>query len=322
MILHNGCRNFFEKVKNLDVSVNVMSYVSFDYEGLYSVFVKLSSHEGQAVSRIFDSGVLKGISLEDIKQAGKCMILHNGCMSFFEKVNNLDMSVNIMSCWSGDLTRSALSDSPFMNTGKIPGSKPFLPIAVTHYFHPIGGGKKLKLGIRRPAAIGPYRCRRCNKGIAPDRSLYLYEHQAYGREVRRTLYKSTARLHTVTEGESSNFLWEDGLSLSQVHMKEIYLICDNQQCGSLIGFRYVSIPHRIFCFIIYYAVYLLASKPPFNTFCIARLQREVSRVAAPGNRKRKLSLVSFTRGCGFRQSECSSKMRSHLYGRCYLYIFT
>ncbi|KAI3922900.1 hypothetical protein MKW98_007031 [Papaver atlanticum] len=67
--------------------------VSFDYEGLYSALVKLSSSEEQAVSRIFDSGVLKGISLEDIKQ----------------KVNNLDASVIVMSCWSGDLTRSALS---------------------------------------------------------------------------------------------------------------------------------------------------------------------------------------------------------------------
>ncbi|KAI3903185.1 hypothetical protein MKW98_031839 [Papaver atlanticum] len=88
---------------------SVKKLFSFDNEGLYSAFVKLSSPEGQAVSRIFDSGVLKGISLEDIKQAGKCMILHNGCMDFFEKVNNLDVSVNVMSCWSGDLTRSALS---------------------------------------------------------------------------------------------------------------------------------------------------------------------------------------------------------------------
>ncbi|KAI3863312.1 hypothetical protein MKX03_029288 [Papaver bracteatum] len=37
------------------------------------------------------------------------MILQNGCMNFFEKVNNLDASVIVMSCWSGDLTRSALS---------------------------------------------------------------------------------------------------------------------------------------------------------------------------------------------------------------------
>ncbi|KAI3871647.1 hypothetical protein MKW92_042788 [Papaver armeniacum] len=95
--------NFIEKIMLGEKAV------SFDYEGLYSAFEKLSSPDGQVVSRIFDSGVLKGISLEDIKQAGKCMILHNGCMDFFEKVNNLDVSVNVMSCWSGDLTRSALS---------------------------------------------------------------------------------------------------------------------------------------------------------------------------------------------------------------------
>ncbi|KAI3935077.1 hypothetical protein MKW92_027860 [Papaver armeniacum] len=37
------------------------------------------------------------------------MKLHNGCLNFFEKVNNPDVSVTVMSCWSGDLTRSALS---------------------------------------------------------------------------------------------------------------------------------------------------------------------------------------------------------------------
>ncbi|KAI3971239.1 hypothetical protein MKW92_026842 [Papaver armeniacum] len=83
--------------------------LSFNYHGLHSALVELSSCEEQAVSRIFDSGVLKGISLEDIKQAGKCMILKNGCMNFFKKVNKLDASVNIMSCWSDELTRSALS---------------------------------------------------------------------------------------------------------------------------------------------------------------------------------------------------------------------
>ncbi|KAI3923659.1 hypothetical protein MKW98_011289 [Papaver atlanticum] len=83
--------------------------LNFNYHGLHSALVELSSSEGQAVSRIFGSGVLKGISLEDIKQAGKCMILKNGCMNFFKKVNKLDASVNIMSCWSEELTRSALS---------------------------------------------------------------------------------------------------------------------------------------------------------------------------------------------------------------------
>ncbi|KAI3923663.1 hypothetical protein MKW98_011293 [Papaver atlanticum] len=86
--------------------------LSFNYDvlqSLHSALVEFSSSEGQAVSRIFDFGVLKGISLEDIKQAGKHMILKNGCMNFFKKVNKLEVSVNIMSCWSEELTRSALS---------------------------------------------------------------------------------------------------------------------------------------------------------------------------------------------------------------------
>ncbi|MCL7023510.1 hypothetical protein MKW94_008899 [Papaver nudicaule] len=81
----------------------------FDYEGLHDALAELSSCEERAVSRIFDSNLLNGISLEDIKQAGKSMILKNGCMDFFEKLNSLDASVNVMSCWSEDLTRSALS---------------------------------------------------------------------------------------------------------------------------------------------------------------------------------------------------------------------
>ncbi|KAI3871915.1 hypothetical protein MKX03_012948 [Papaver bracteatum] len=83
--------------------------LSFNYHRLHSALVELSSSEEQVISRIFDSGVLKGISLEDIKQAGKYMILQNGCMNFFKKVNKLDASVNIMSCWSEELTRSSLS---------------------------------------------------------------------------------------------------------------------------------------------------------------------------------------------------------------------
>ncbi|RZC58902.1 hypothetical protein C5167_006201 [Papaver somniferum] len=79
---------------------------SFDYYGgLYSAFEKLSSPKGKAVSRIFESGVLKGISLEDIKQAGKCMELHNGCLNFFEKVNNLDVSATVSSFSGSDMLK-------------------------------------------------------------------------------------------------------------------------------------------------------------------------------------------------------------------------
>ncbi|XP_026454696.1 bifunctional TH2 protein, mitochondrial-like isoform X2 [Papaver somniferum] len=86
--------NFIEKI------MLSKKAVSFDYEGLYSALGKLLSPEAQAVSRVFDSGLLKGISLEDIKQAAK-MMLQNGCVIFFEKVNSLDVS--------DYLTRSALS---------------------------------------------------------------------------------------------------------------------------------------------------------------------------------------------------------------------
>ncbi|RZC58904.1 hypothetical protein C5167_006208 [Papaver somniferum] len=74
-------------LENENFKKEIMLAVSFDYGRLYRAFEKLSSPDGQAVPRIFGSGV-----------------------------NNPDVSVTVMSCWSGDLTRSALSgDSDMLN---------------------------------------------------------------------------------------------------------------------------------------------------------------------------------------------------------------
>ncbi|RZC58945.1 hypothetical protein C5167_006250 [Papaver somniferum] len=91
--------NFIEKIMLGEKAV------SFDYEGLYSAFEKLSSPDGKVVSRIFDSGVLKGISLEDIKQAGKCMELHNGGLDML-KVDGNEFSY-ADGTFTGEVTRQA-----------------------------------------------------------------------------------------------------------------------------------------------------------------------------------------------------------------------
>lgn len=83
----------------------------FDYAGLRHGIEKLSEFEKKANSRVIESGVLRGINLEDIKKAGERLILHDGCTSFFQNVvknNNINASVHVLSyCWCGDLIRSS-----------------------------------------------------------------------------------------------------------------------------------------------------------------------------------------------------------------------
>ena len=62
---------------------------------------------------MIESGVLKGLNLEDMKRAGQRLILQDGCRSFFQKIvknDTLNTDVHVLSyCWCGDLIRSAFS---------------------------------------------------------------------------------------------------------------------------------------------------------------------------------------------------------------------
>ncbi|KAL3727622.1 hypothetical protein ACJRO7_032375 [Eucalyptus globulus] len=86
---------------------------AFDYEALAKALQRLSNFEKRANSRVIESGVLKGLNLEDIKKAGERMILQDGCASFFKKLiknEMVDVNVHVLSyCWCGDLIRSAFS---------------------------------------------------------------------------------------------------------------------------------------------------------------------------------------------------------------------
>lgn len=86
---------------------------AFDYEALAKALEQLSDFEKRANSRVIESGVLKGLNLEDIKKAGERMILQDGCTSFFKKLIKNEMvhvNVHVLSyCWCGDLIRSAFS---------------------------------------------------------------------------------------------------------------------------------------------------------------------------------------------------------------------
>uniref|UniRef100_F6HJF3 Uncharacterized protein n=1 Tax=Vitis vinifera TaxID=29760 RepID=F6HJF3_VITVI len=85
----------------------------FNYEGLCKALEQLSDFEEKADSRVTQSGVLKGLNSDDIKQVGQGLILQDGCTGFFQKIlknNNLKADVHGLSyCWCGDFVRSAFS---------------------------------------------------------------------------------------------------------------------------------------------------------------------------------------------------------------------
>ncbi|CAA0814495.1 Probable aminopyrimidine aminohydrolase-mitochondrial [Striga hermonthica] len=87
--------------------------VNFDYEGLRGALQQLSDFEKKANLRVIDSGVLKGLNLDDIKRAGERLILQDGCKDFFSSAvgnENLNTNIHVLSyCWCGDLIRSAFS---------------------------------------------------------------------------------------------------------------------------------------------------------------------------------------------------------------------
>lgn len=90
-----------------------MAVGRFDYEGLCKALEQLSDFERSANDMVVRSGVLRGLSQEDIKRAGERLIFQNGCKNIFQEIlgtENLHADVHVLSyCWSGDLIRSAFS---------------------------------------------------------------------------------------------------------------------------------------------------------------------------------------------------------------------
>uniref|UniRef100_A0ACD6AL53 Uncharacterized protein n=1 Tax=Avena sativa TaxID=4498 RepID=A0ACD6AL53_AVESA len=87
---------------------------SLDYDQLYKGLEVLSEFERQANSRVIDSGVLRGMNIDDIRKAGERLILQDGCRNFFQKIGetreNLNLDIHILSyCWCAELIRSAFS---------------------------------------------------------------------------------------------------------------------------------------------------------------------------------------------------------------------
>lgn len=102
----------FAQISMLIVS-SAFAVGKFDYEGLCEALKQLAEFERKANSRVVESGVLKGINLEDIKRTGQLLTLQDGCRGFFQKIvksENYKTNVHVLSyCWCGDLIRSAFS---------------------------------------------------------------------------------------------------------------------------------------------------------------------------------------------------------------------
>ncbi|XP_011036359.1 PREDICTED: uncharacterized protein LOC105133898 isoform X2 [Populus euphratica] len=104
---------YTEEYEQCIESIMPSAKVEFNYEALCKALEQLSDFERRANSRVIDSGVLKGLNLEDVKRAGERLILQDGCTGFFRKIvknENLNTNVHVLSyCWCGDLIRSAFS---------------------------------------------------------------------------------------------------------------------------------------------------------------------------------------------------------------------
>ncbi|KAJ6824970.1 bifunctional TH2 protein, mitochondrial-like [Iris pallida] len=92
----------------------------FDYKGLYKGLEDLSNFEKRANLRVVESGMLRGVNLDDIKRAGERLKFHDGCSEFFQKIvkkkESMSIEFHLLSyCWCADLIRSAFSTVGCLN---------------------------------------------------------------------------------------------------------------------------------------------------------------------------------------------------------------
>lgn len=85
----------------------------FDYKSLHKALEQVSKFEKDANVKVTESGVLKGLNIEDIKKAGEHLILQDGCTNFFQSIlrtEKLSVDIHVLSyCWCADLIRSSFS---------------------------------------------------------------------------------------------------------------------------------------------------------------------------------------------------------------------
>lgn len=115
-----------------DTSFLIYSAVAktFDYESLYKNLEQISIFEKRANSRVIESGLLKGINLEDIKRVGELLVLQDGCKDFFQESVKMKEKITadfhvLSCCWCADLIRSAFSSGKYFVANFFLFSSPF-----------------------------------------------------------------------------------------------------------------------------------------------------------------------------------------------------
>lgn len=101
----------------IDSIMSTEKVTKFNFDSLCAALGELSELEKAGNSRVENSGVLKGLHMDDIKWAGEHLVFQDGCLEFFkeiEKKKDVGVDAHILSyCWSGDLIRSAFCGSRF-----------------------------------------------------------------------------------------------------------------------------------------------------------------------------------------------------------------
>ncbi|CAH9106541.1 unnamed protein product [Cuscuta epithymum] len=119
----NYTEDYEQCIENILVTEKVEK---FDFEGLRKALEQLSEFEKGANLAVVESGVLKGLNLEDIKRAGERLMLQDGCVNFFQtlsvrrKDDKVNADVHVLSyCWCGDLIRSTFSSGGLRDVMKV-----------------------------------------------------------------------------------------------------------------------------------------------------------------------------------------------------------
>ncbi|KAK3445423.1 hypothetical protein EUGRSUZ_A01666 [Eucalyptus grandis] len=104
--LRNGwekiSRQYTQEYEECIKSIISAEKVEFNHSSLVQALEQVADFEKRANSRVIESGVLKGLKLEDIIKAGQSLVLQDGCISFYHKLTEINVDVNVQMlsyCW-------------------------------------------------------------------------------------------------------------------------------------------------------------------------------------------------------------------------------
>ncbi|KAI3442925.1 uncharacterized protein J3R85_000640 [Psidium guajava] len=96
------CNQYTQEYEECIESIIPAEKLEFNHGSLVQALEQVADFKKRANSRVMESGVLRGLKLEDIIKAGESLTLQDGCISFYQKLTqiNVDVNVHILSyCW-------------------------------------------------------------------------------------------------------------------------------------------------------------------------------------------------------------------------------